>query len=254
MSTWKKVLFIGGGGSLAVVVALAAALWWLVLRDDAPEKVTLAGALSTLATATPAPSTTTAAASPAATTSSGSAAATTGVNGNWTIDSAQASFLGYRVTEELATIGANTAVGRTSKVTGEAVVADGSLTSATVTGDLTQLKSDNNLRDGQLRNQAIETQKFPNSTFTLTSKVELPAALASGQAVSVTLAGTLELHGVKQEVQVPVQAQLVNGLIVVVGSIDIQFSDYGVSSPRGASVLSIEDHGVMELQLFLKRG
>jgi polyisoprenoid-binding protein YceI len=122
-----------------------------------------------------------------------------------------------------------------------------------VTGDLTQLKSDNNLRDGQLRNQAIETQKFPNSTFTLGSKVDLPATLESGQAVDVTLTGTLELHGVKKQVQVPVQAQLSNGLLVVVGSIDIQFSDYSISSPRGASVLSIENHGVMELQLFLKR-
>ena len=32
-----------------------------------------------------------------------------------------------------------------------------------------------------------------------------------------------------------------------------QVSDYQISQPNGASVLSIEDHGVMELQLFLKR-
>jgi polyisoprenoid-binding protein YceI len=269
MSKTKKMALIGGGSVAVVVVALAAAFWWLMLRDDAPEKASLAGAVSTLSTATPSnsasppaastsaaptgtpvPSATSAAATPSSTT----AAASTGINGNWTVDSTQKSFLGYRVKEQLVNIGANTAVGRTSKVTGKAVIAGDGLTSATVTGDLTALASDNNLRDGQLRDQAIETRKFPNSTFTLTSKVDLPAALATGTAVDLTLSGTLELHGVKKDVQVPVQAQLVNGLIVVVGSIDLKFSDYNVSSPRGASVLSIEDHGVMELQLFLKLG
>lgn len=260
MSKTKQLLVFGGGSAAVFVVVLGAAFWWLVLRDDAPEEVSLAGALSTLATATPsnaAPSATAAAAS-VATTSPATAVATTGgstgINGKWTVDAAQKSFLGYRVKEQLANIGANTAVGRTSKVSGSAVIENGAVISATITGDLTALASDNNLRDGQLRDQAIETRKFPNSTFTLTSKADLPAALASGTAVEITLTGTLELHGVKKDVQVPIEAQLVNGLIVVVGSIEIKFSDYNVSSPRGASVLSIEDHGVMELQLFLKQG
>ena len=41
-----------------------------------------------------------------------------GVEGTWTIASAQQSFAGYRVVEELSSIGTNTAVGRTSDVTG----------------------------------------------------------------------------------------------------------------------------------------
>lgn len=256
MSKKKKLLMFGGGGAVVVVALLGFALWWLVLRDDAPEAVSLAGALSTLPTAT-ASATSPSAGATAGTgtpTTAPPAASTGGINGSWTVDATQKSFLGYRVEEQLATFGANTAVGRTAKVTGQAVIADGALTAATVTGDLTQLKSDNNLRDGQLRNQAIETQKFPNATFTLGAKVDLPATVESGQAVEVTLAGTLELHGVKKQVQVPVHAQLSNGLLVVVGSIDIRFSDYNIASPRGAAVLSIEDHGVMELQLFLKRG
>jgi hypothetical protein len=44
---------------------------------------------------------------------------------------------------------------------------------------------------------------------------------------------------------------LVNGTVVVVGSIDIVFSDYGVEVPRGAVVLSVDDHGIMEFQLLL---
>jgi polyisoprenoid-binding protein YceI len=67
------------------------------------------------------------------------------------------------------------------------------------------------------------------------------------------LIGKLTLHGVTKDVSIPAQAQLKSGLLVVVGSIDIKFSDYSISKPNGASVVSIDDHGTMELQLFLKK-
>jgi hypothetical protein len=54
-------------------------------------------------------------------------------------------------------------------------------------------------------------------------------------------------------VTLPVQAQLKDGLLVVVGSLKVTFSDYSISKPQGASVLSIEDTGIMELQLILKK-
>ena len=50
------------------------------------------------------------------------------------------------------------------------------------------------------------------------------------------------------------QAQLVDGTIVIVGSTDITFSDYGVSVPSAPIVVSAEDTGTLELQLFLQRG
>ena len=106
----------------------------------------------------------------------------------------------------------------------------------------------------QLRNQAIEYSKFPTSTFEVTEAMPLPDGLASGQAVKTTLKGKLTLHGVTKDVQVPVEAQLKDGLLVVVGNIDIKFADYAINKPQGASVLSIEDHGIMELQLILKKG
>jgi hypothetical protein len=37
----------------------------------------------------------------------------------------------------------------------------------------------------------------------------------------------------------------------VVGSLDIKFSDYDVETPTSAAVLSVEDHGQLELQLLL---
>jgi polyisoprenoid-binding protein YceI len=241
-----KVLFGTLLGVVAVLAVAGGAFWYFVLRDDAPPKVSLAGAVNSLTTPTAGASVATAAAS-------GASSSATGINGTWVPDTTQQTFLGYRVNEQLARIGVNTAVGRTKVVTGQVVIDGNVLKSATITGDLTRLASDNNLRDGQLRNQAIETNRFPNATFVESVPITLPDSLASGDQFSTTLNGKLTLHGVTRDVSIAAQAQMKGGLLVVVGSIDILFSDYSISKPNGANVLSIEDHGVMELQLFLKK-
>jgi hypothetical protein len=40
---------------------------------------------------------------------------------------------------------------------------------------------------------------------------------------------------------------------VVVGSLDITFADFGVEVPDAQIVLSVEDHGILELQLLLTK-
>ncbi len=49
------------------------------------------------------------------------------------------------------------------------------------------------------------------------------------------------------------RAQLVGDVIVVVGSSEVVLSDYGVPTPRSAAVISVEDHGIMEFQLYFTR-
>ena len=239
---------MGAAGLAAVFVVAGVALWYFVLRDDAPPEVSLAGAVDSLTTPTASASVAPATAAP-----NGASTNSDGISGTWVPDTTQQTFLGYRVNEQLARIGVNTAVGRTSKIAGQVVIDGNTLKSATIEADLTQLKSDNNLRDGQLRTQAIETNKFPKATFVLSDPITLPDSLAAGDAFNTTLKGKLTLHGVTKDVEIPAQAQLKSGLLVVVGSIDIQFSDYSISKPNGAAVLSIDDHGSMELQLFLKK-
>jgi polyisoprenoid-binding protein YceI len=255
MGKRTKVL---AGSALAVVLAIAVlggAVWYFVLRSDAPDKVSLAGALSAIATTTPAAGTPAVTAASAATAPPATTAAANSspLSGTWAPDTTKANFLGYRVVEELVRIGANTAVGRTSAVTGKVTINGDSATAATITADLTKLRSDNNMRDGQLRNQAIQTNTYPTATFDLSQPVAIDASLAGGQQISTTLNGKFTLHGVTKDVAIPVQAQLKNNLLVVVGSLEIKFSDYNISKPNGSSVLSIEDHGVMEFQLFLAK-
>ena len=49
------------------------------------------------------------------------------------------------------------------------------------------------------------------------------------------------------------KASLVGEIVTVVGTFDIVFADYGVEAPTAPIVVSVEDHGVVEIQLFLTR-
>lgn len=179
------------------------------------------------------------------------------ITGAWTVNTSigsftdfTSSFVGYRVQEELAGIGGQTAVGRTPDVSGSLTIEETTVTSARVTADLTTLQSDDDRRDGQLRRQALETDAFPTATFELTEPIKLPAKASAGETFSVTATGDLTLHGVTRRVQVPIEARLDSSVIVLTGSIEIAFADYDITPPSSFVVLSVDDHGIMELQLF----
>jgi polyisoprenoid-binding protein YceI len=122
-----------------------------------------------------------------------------------------------------------------------------------VTADLTGLTSDNSMRDGQLKRQGLETDTYPTATFALTDPIELDGVPADGETVTATAVGDLTLHGVTRSISIPLEGQFTNGYAVVVGSLDIAFADYQIPTPSSARVLSIEDRGVMELQLVFQQ-
>ena len=253
----RRRLLIGGGALAALVVVLVFLLWWFVLRDDAPPAVTLPAAVSSVeeeedATAVPSPSPG-ATASPTPTATSQPDAGAAALDGVWTLSDQGESFTGYRVEEELATIGYKEAVGRTPDVEASITIAGGRLTAVTVVADLRGLRSDDSRRDGALRRQALETNDFPTTTFALDEPAAIPAGLAAGESIAIEARGTLTLHGVERAVAVPIEAKLTGDLLVVVGSLPILFADYDIAQPRSPILVSIEDNGVMEFQLVLER-
>ena len=69
--------------------------------------------------------------------------------------------------------------------------------------------------------------------------------------MSVTAVGDLTIHGETQSVEFPLEAQLVDGTVVLVGFLDLTFSDYGVEAPTSPIALSVDDNGILELQFLL---
>ena len=72
---------------------------------------------------------------------------------------------------------------------------------------------------------------------------------AEGEQISVTAVGDFTLHGVTRRVEIPLEGQLTDGLVVVVGSLEIEFADYDIVAPTAPIVVSVEDRGIMEFQL-----
>ncbi|HTG40006.1 MAG TPA: YceI family protein [Methylomirabilota bacterium] len=244
---------------LAIVAAGAFGLWYIFLRPSGPAAVGDAA----LVVPSRAAATSSAGASSAATSSSASSSSdplSGGIDGTWNVDTSigsfsdfSDSFVGYRVQEQLANIGGNTAVGRTPAVSGSLTIAGTKVTATTIQADLTGLQSDDNRRDGQLSHQGLETSTFPTATFTLTSPIDLGSVPADGTEITVTATGTLTLHGQTKDVKIPLKAKLSGNTIVVTGSLEIAFADYGITKPNSFAVLSIADTGTLELQLFFTK-
>jgi hypothetical protein len=127
------------------------------------------------------------------------------------------------------------------------------ITAASFSADLTTLQSDNPMRDCQLSRQALETATYPQATFVLTEAIDLGSVPADGSTFDVTANGDLTVHVQTRSVQVPLQAKVSGGVVTVVGSLDIAFADFGIASPQSMMVLSVADHGVMEIQLHFAR-
>ena len=92
----------------------------------------------------------------------------------------------------------------------------------------------------------LETGRFPTTTFALAEPIELGDAPASGRPSrsppSATSPSTVSRSGWS-----PLEAQLVQDAVIVVGSLDVTLADYGVKPPDAEIVLSVEDHGILEL-------
>jgi polyisoprenoid-binding protein YceI len=260
---FRSKLITAGVFAAVAAVAMAAGGWYFYLRSDAPPAVSLATAIQSLATTTPeadsvtSGSTATDAPTSEPTTDSAAPVSTTSDDGSlagtWTVVQGENSFTGYRVDETLAGVGATTAVGRTNDVTGTLEFDGTTITAVEITADLTTLTSDKELRDGQLRTQAIETGAYPTATFVLTSPIVISEVPADGATITQTVTGELTLHGVTRTIEIEVEGALQNGLLVVVGSTEIVFADYEIEQPVSMSVVSIEDHGTMEFQLIFEQ-
>ena len=247
-----KLLFIG---VLAIVSVLIAGFLYLYVFSDPEEEVSLEAAVAAISTSTSVSTATAAATATQPATATATQTATADITpdliltGSWTLSNDKPSFVGYRVNEILVNTGEFTAVGRTSSVQGQLQFDGDSITEVEISADLTQLKSDNQYRDRALRRQAIETNEFPTATFRLADPIQV-SDFSDGAAVVRSVVGELTLHGVTRDVTLEIAGELVDDTVVVVGSLEILFSDYEIDTPSSRSVVSIEDYGVMEFQLF----
>lgn len=230
--------------AVAVVVVLGGGLWFFVLRDTSPEVASLD------AIDVPANVGTAGSGGPAGT---GAAQAPTTADGTWEVVAGEDVFVGYRIQELFGgqTI-EKTATGRTPAVEGQVVIDGTTISSATFTADVTQLASDEARRDAAVGTRGLETETFPEATFTLTEPITLASAPAVGEEITISATGDLTLHGVTEPVTLELTAEWTGAAITVAGSAPILLADFGIEVIEIPGFVTVADNGVLELQLVLQ--
>ncbi len=190
--------------------------------------------------------------------SSQGSSTTVSTDGTWTIDTsigefsfseATSTFAGFRINEELSGIGRTEAVGRTPDVTGTLVIEGGVVTTATIEVDLTTIVSNQSRRDSRVQ-RALNTSQNPRATFVLDEPIELGSELTAGVTFTADATGQLTINGVTRSVTFPLEGKFVEGSVLLAGGVDLTFADFEVKVPSAPIVLSAEDHGILEVQLW----
>ncbi|HEY3085528.1 MAG TPA: YceI family protein [Candidatus Dormibacteraeota bacterium] len=186
--------------------------------------------------------------------------ATTGGAGTWTV--ASGSLAGYRVTEQFAgQSSTHQAVARTSNVSGQVTITQSSdayqMSAATITVQLSNLASVDSVAGYNVTNrdrivqESLDVGSFPTAVFEAQS-VSLPAAVATGQTVTVSVPGTLTVHGVTKDVTATLQLRVSGGTAQIAGSISTSMTDFGISPPR-APFVTVQPPVTIEVSLNLTK-
>ena len=248
----KRAAIIGVLGVILAVLFGAFLVWFVFFSSTAPAAPTIEGAAAVIEGSPGAEPTPAVMVTP-------DPAPASGTDGRWVVDTsigsgdgATNSFVGFRVAEVLQRIGEAEAIGRTPGVEGELALNGAVLESVSIQADLTQIRSDQSRRDPAIQ-RALQTSEFPAATFVSSGSVDLAAIPADGETIEVSVPGTLTVHGISTEVEVSMSARLVGDVVVVVGTLPVDFTDFGITMPTAPIVVSVEDAGDLEWQLFFRR-
>jgi len=138
----------------------------------------------------------------------------------------------------------NTAVGITSQITGEIYANKANpptSTLGTITVDLSQLTSDSSRRDGYIRQNFLESSKYPLATFVPDKIDSLPATYLDGQNYSFKVSGKLTVHNVTKPVTFDVSASLKGDTLSGMATTTLLMSDFGVGPISLLGMLKTED-------------
>ena len=164
----------------------------------------------------------------------------------------------YRVREQLAGISfPSDAVGTTSAIDGSlSLDAHGRIrpSDSRLTVDLRTMRSDKDRRDNYVRRNTLETERYPMAVFIPSELRGLPFPLPQTGTASFELVGDLTIRDTTRRATWEATATFSGQEVSVKAKTSFRFADFGLSIPRVASVLSVEDTIRLETDLLLQRG
>ena len=162
----------------------------------------------------------------------------------------------YRVREQLARLNfPNDAVGTTESITGTLVIRpDGTFTGdSRLTVDLRNLRTDEPKRDGFVRENTLETDRYPLAEFVPRRYTGLPNPVPTTGGATFKLAGDMTLHGVTAEQTWDVAATFAFDTVTAKATTQFNFAKFKITVPRVFGLLSVDDNIRLELNLRMRR-
>ena len=158
----------------------------------------------------------------------------------------------YVVREKLAALPISSdAVGETSDVTGDIFISTEGLfddQASTFKADLRTLKSDEAFRDRYLRNNTLQTARFPFAEFVVDRLIGFPLDYQEGTEVVLTLEGHLTIRDVTNAVVFEVRARRLGNILTAIADTDFNMSDFGITPPSVRLAVS-EDRVHLQIEL-----
>ncbi|MGD0991273.1 MAG: YceI family protein [Gemmatimonadales bacterium] len=162
----------------------------------------------------------------------------------------------FRVKEQLAMLTMpNVAVGVTGRITGALTLDNGKVvpSESRFSVALDSLKSDRDRRDGYIKHRTLETGRFPTADLAVTALPGLPWPLPDSGTLNFQIVGDLTIHGVTRPSTWQVTAEAKDGGFTGTAATRVKLEDFGMTQPRVAIVLSVEDDIGLEYQFHFIR-
>ncbi len=168
----------------------------------------------------------------------------------------QETLVTYEVNEAFAGKDLNTAIGVTQAITGTIELDTQDPRQSTVGQiqvDISTLRSDNWLRDDRLRNEFLESNRFPLAVFTPRELKGLPDSYTPGEELSFDMIGDLEVHETVAPVTFQVEASLVDGWLVGTATTMVKMTDFGFDPPAlGAGLIKANNQASLRIDFAAK--
>jgi polyisoprenoid-binding protein YceI len=116
--------------------------------------------------------------------------------------------------------------------------------------DLASFDTGKKKRNQHMRENHLETDKFPKAWFRAGSIVRCDkVALSAGQNTTLVVSGTLDLHGVERGHEVTLEVVHQNdGSVIITGEFPVLISDHDIERPKFL-VMKLADEQLVQIRL-----
>ena len=120
-----------------------------------------------------------------------------------------------------------------------------------ITANLQVLTSDQDRRDNSIRTQWLDSDDYPNATFTIIQPQNLPADY-QGKTVTFNLTGNMTIHNTTRQETFKVTGKLDGSTISGTAQSLIYMKNYGFSAPNIAGILTVKDGATVTFNFVAK--